>query len=265
MKVISSWSSGKDSCLACYKTIRAGHDVKYLFTTISGESKRINFHGTNTKLLDAQSQAAGIPMLRVETTPDGYTQEFKDGVRKLIEKDGIEGMVFGDIYLEWHKEWIDEVCADLGIEPIMPLWNKDTSKLINEFIDSGFEAVIVGVSGKHVADGDKLVGRTINREFVEYVRENVDKFSRFRLKGGNPQNPVDYNEIKSHGTYENCDFDICGENGEYHTFVTGGPLFKKKIKILKSEKVYREKEYKGKVYGNWFLDILEYRLERNLK
>lgn len=258
MKVISSWSSGKDSCLACYKALQEGHEVKYLFTTISNESKLINFHGTNIKLLDAQSEAAEIPIFRVETTPDGYTQEFKDGVRKLIERDGISGMVFGDIYLQWHKDWIDEVCNDLGIKAIMPLWNRDTDKLIREFIDSGFEAVVVGVSGKHVKDGDKLVGRFINHDFIDYIRANVNNISKFRLRGGDPKKPIDYEEIKSHGSYENCDFDICGENGEYHTFVFDGPLFKKRINILKSEKTYREREYNGKIYGNWFLDILEY-------
>lgn len=261
MKVISSWSSGKDSCLACYKAMREGYEVKYLFSTISNDSKRINFHGTNTKLLNAQSEAMEKPIFLLETTSENYTQEFKNGVRKLIEKDEISGMVFGDIYLQWHKDWITEVCDELGIKAIMPLWNMDTKKVIREFIDSGFEAVIVGVSERHVKDGYRLVGRFINNEFIDYFHANIDNLSMFRLRGGDPKKPIDYEEIKSHGSYENCDFDICGENGEYHTFVFDGPIFKKRINIIKSKKVYREREYNGKIYGNWFLDILEYKLE----
>jgi len=233
-KAIASWSSGKDSCLACYKAINMGYEVKYLFNTVSNESKRVNFHGVNTNLLKMQSEAAGIPLSQIETSSDGYTQEFKDAVSGLIKKEGIAAMVFGDIYLQWHKDWIDNVCTELGIEAVMPLWNGNSEEIVREFISLGFEAVVVGVSATHVKDGRKLIGKKIDNEFIAYVKNNIK-------------------ELKN--SSQESDFDLCGENGEYHTFVTSGQLFKKKINILETEQVYREKEYGGKVYGNWFLDI----------
>lgn len=235
-KAIASWSSGKDSCLACYKAINMGFDVKYLFNTVSSESKRVNFHGVNTNLLKMQSEAAGIPLFRIETTGDGYTQEFKNAVSGLIEREGISAMIFGDIYLQWHKDWIDGVCSELGIEAVMPLWNGNSGEIVREFISLGFEAVVVGVSAIHVKCGEKLIGKKINDEFISYVKNNIEQIKNSSCES---------------------DFDLCGENGEYHTFVTGGPLFKKKINIIKEELIYREKEYGGKVYGNWFLDIKE--------
>ena len=228
-KVIASWSGGKDSCLACYKAINAGFEVRYLFNTISREFERVNFHGLSKDLLRSPAEAVLIPLYQIKTTPDGYTGEFKEAVDELIEKDGISGMVFGDIYLEEHKQWINEVCADLGIEPIMPLWGRKSEEVIGEFIDCGFKAVVVGVWTKNINNGEEWVGRRVDQEFVDYVKN--------------------YGNI-----------DLCGENGEYHTLVTDGPLFKKRIEIFEPKKVYREQEYDGKVYGNWFLDIKRFRV-----
>ncbi len=233
-KVIASWSGGKDSCLACYNAIKKGYDVKYIFNTISKEFKRVNFHGTSKDLLEKQTEAVSIPLCQIETTPDNYTPEFKDAVSKLMEKEDIEGMVFGDIYLEEHKKWIDDVCDDLDIKAIMPLWNKKSEDVINEFINYDFEAIVVGVWTKNIKNGDEWVGRKIDKKFIDYV------------KG--------YNGI-----------DICGENGEYHSFVIDGPLFKKKIDILATKKVYKEGEYDGITYGNWFLDITKFGLKDKTK
>ncbi len=241
-KAIASWSSGKDSCLACYKAMNKGYEIKYLFNTISNESKRVNFHGINRELLKAQSEAVGIPLFQIETGGDDYTEKFKEGVGKLIKDEGIEAMIFGDIYLQWHKDWIDGVCSELGIDAIMPHWNRNSEKIIREFIDAGFESVVVGVSASHVKCGDKLIGKLINNEFIDYIKNNIDEI----------KNP----EAES-------EFDLCGENGEYHTYVTNGPIFKNKINILESTKVYREKEYDGKIYGNWFLDIKEFEFAKN--
>jgi len=230
-KAIASWSSGKDSCLACYKAISMGCEVEYLFNTISNESKRVNFHGTGRELLNAQSEAAGIPLFQTETAGDDYTGKFKEGVHELIEKKEISAMVFGDIHLQWHKDWIDNVCDELGIEAVMPLWNRNSDEIIREFMDHGFEAVVVGVSETHIKNGEELIGKWIDDEFMDYFKD-----------------------------YGSGGFDICGENGEYHTLVTNGPLFRKKINILEAEKVYRESEHDGKIYGNWFLDIKKFEL-----
>ena len=217
MSYISSWSGGKDSCFACYKAICEGYNVSHLLNFISKEYKRVSFHGTETKLIQLQAEAIGIPLLQKETTWNGYEQEFKDAVKSLIP-DGVTGMIFGDIYLEEHKDWVDRVCGELGIEAIEPLWGQDPERSLLDFIDAGFEATIV--SAKSELFDDKWMGQKLDREFLSYLKDN--------------------------------NIDLCGENGEYHTFVTDGPMFKKKIKITKSQPITRD--------GYWFLDTLKYSL-----
>lgn len=217
MSYISSWSGGKDSCFACYKAICEGYNVSHLLNFISKEYKRVSFHGTEAKLIQLQAEAIGIPLLQKETTWKGYEQEFKDAVKSLTP-DGVTGMIFGDIYLQEHKDWVERVCRELGIEAIEPLWGQDQERVLLEFIDVGFEATIV--SAKSELFDDKWIGRKVDREFLSHLKDN--------------------------------NIDLCGENGEYHTFVTDGPMFKKEIKIAKSQPITRD--------GYWFLDTLEYSL-----
>lgn len=218
MSYIASWSGGKDSCFACYKAILNGYKISYLVNFISQEYKRVRFHGTEAKLIQLQAEAIGIPLLQRETTANGYEQEFKEAVKSLIPK-GVEGMVFGDVYLQEHRDWVERVCKELGIEAIEPLWRKDPEKILLEFIDARFEAIIV--SAKANLFGEEWIGQKVNREFLKY--------------------------LKSHK------IDICGENGEYHTLVTDGPLFRKKINITKSKSIIRD--------GYRLLDTLEYSLQ----
>jgi len=221
LAVICSWSGGKDSCLACYKAIQQGYQVKYLLNFISKEFKRGCFHGIEAKLLKLQAELIGIPLVQKEVMADmqKYEEEFKAVVSELKSR-GIKGMVFGDIYLDEHKVWVERVCADLGITSIEPLWNESPSNLIEEFVDLGFRAIVVS------AQADKFdkdfVGRQVNRELLA--------------------------ELKSRNI---CP---CGENGEFHTLVVDGPIFKKSIKILESEPVLKQGFWK-----HWFLDIKRYR------
>ena len=217
MSYISSWSGGKDSCFACYQAISEGYNISHLLNFISKEYQRVSFHGTEAKLIQLQAEAIGIPLLQKETTWNGYEQEFKDAVKSLIP-DGVTGMVFGDIYLQEHKDWVERVCGELGIEAIEPLWGQDPERVLLEFIDAGFEATIV--SAKSELFDDEWIGQKLDREFLSHLKDN--------------------------------NIDLCGENGEYHTFVTDGPMFKKKIKIAKSQPITRD--------GYWLLDTLEYSL-----
>jgi len=218
MSYIASWSGGKDSCFACYEAILNGYDISYLVNFISKEYRRVSFHGTEAKLIQLQAEAIGIPLLQKETTWNEYEQEFKEAVKSLIPN-GVEGMVFGDIYLQEHKDWTERVCGELGIKAIEPLWGKNTENILVKFIDAGFEAIIV--SAKSDLFNEEWIGRKVNKDFLRYLKEN--------------------------------NIDVCGENGEYHTFVTDAPLFKKKIKISKSKTIMRE--------SHWLLDTLEYSLE----
>jgi len=143
---ISSWSGGKDSCLAYYKALQQGYNVKYLLNFISRESKRGCFHGIESKLLKLQAELIGIPLTQKEVTADmkKYEEEFKEAVAGL-KAEGAQSMVFGDIYLDEHKDWIDRVCRDLEIKPIEPLWGLSPDKIVEEFINSGFKAIVVAV------------------------------------------------------------------------------------------------------------------------
>lgn len=222
LTVASSWSGGKDSCLAYYKALKEGYQVKYLLNFISRESKRCCFHGIEANLLKLQSELIGIPLVQKEVTADmqEYEQEFKAAVSELKSK-GIKGAVFGDIYLDEHKDWVDRVCADLDITPIEPLWNEPASGLAEEFVNLGFKAIIVS------AQADKFdknfVGREVDKDLIRELSQ----------KGICP----------------------CGENGEFHTLVVDGPIFKRRIEILESEPVLKEGFWKY-----WFLDIKKYRI-----
>lgn len=218
--VISSWSGGKDSCLACYKAMRQGYRVKYLLNFISKEYKRCCFHGVEARLLRLQSDLIGIPLVQKEVTADmkEYEKEFKEAVSSL-KQEGITEMVFGDIYLDEHKDWVERVCHDVGVRPIEPLWNTSTETLINEFVESGFKAVVVSCQADKF--GKDFVGRQVDKNFLE--------------------------ELKSRNI---CP---CGENGEFHTLVIDGPIFKRGIRILQAEPVLKEGFWKY-----WFLDIKEY-------
>lgn len=216
-RVVVSWSGGKDSCLALYKARNEGYKISYLINTISQEYRRVRFHGIKDILIQTQAQALGIPLLQRETTADNYEQEFKEIIRGVIHN-GIKGMVFGDIYLHM-REWADKVCSDLGIQAIEPLCGYNPEEILLDFIDSGFEAIVVATQANLL--NENWLGRKLNREFLEDIRK-----------------------------YKNID--ICGENGEYHSLVVDGPLFKQRIEISDSQKILRN--------GYWFLDIRNYKI-----
>jgi len=208
MSYISSWSGGKDSCLAAYLALGQGYNISHLVNFISQEFGRVSFHGTEAGLIQLQGQAVGIPLLQKQTTREDYEQGFKEAVRSLTPR-GIKGMVFGDIYLDEHREWVERVCGELGIAAIEPLWGKDTEKIFTDFIDAGFEAVIISASGELI--DRRWVGQRLDRNFLSYLKtRNVD---------------------------------LCGEKGEYHTLVVNGPLFKRKIEIVESKIINRDNRW----------------------
>jgi uncharacterized protein (TIGR00290 family) len=222
LSLIASWSGGKDSCLALHHARLQGYQVEYLLNFISREYKRCCFHGIESALISAQAQSLGITLVQHEVSPDmkDYEIEFKEAVSRLREQ-GSEGMLFGDVYLDDHREWVERVCRELGIQAVEPLWGRPAQDVVEEFLHLGYEAVVV--SAKADIFGQEIVGRTLDRDLVqELVRKGI------------------------------CP---CGENGEFHTLVVAGPLFRKKIEILKAQPILK----KG-FWEHWFLDIQEWRL-----
>ena len=224
MKVVVSWSGGKDSCFACYKALAQGYEVSYLINFISREFRRVSFHGTRARLISRQAQAIGIPLVQYTVPPDMslYEQTFKKAVSAL-KRNGVEGMVFGDIYLQEHRDWIERVCGELGITPLLPLWGMAPERVLGGFIEAGFEALII--SAKADIFDEKWLGQRIDHSFL---------FDLKQLEQGK-------------------ELDVCGEHGEYHTLVVDGPLFWKRLQVTYGDRVQRD--------GRWFLDIPGCRLK----
>ena len=222
MKVACSWSGGKDSCYACWKAEALGYDVRYLVNFVSsGGFGKNAFHGTRHELIHMQSEAMKVPMIQRETTWAGYEQAFREVMRKLREM-GIEGLVTGDIDMIEHRTWTENMCGEFGIKALLPLWKHDREEILEGFIGDGFESIAVCL--KADSSDDRWLGRKIDRVFMAELQD----YSR------------------SHS------FDICGENGECHTFVIDGPSFKKRISITPGDKVFSE--------GYWFQDIAKAKL-----
>ena len=214
---LTSWSGGKDSCLALYYAILEGLEVSHLVNFISERYKRVSFHGTEAWLIQLQAQALGIELVQKETSGYDYEQVFKKTVSELLPQ-GIKGMVFGDIYLEEHKQWVERVCSELGITALEPLWSRPPREVYLDFLEKGFEAILM--SGDAELFGEEWLGRKLDLKFLSYL--------------------------------EGKGIDPCGENGEYHTLVVGGPIFSRRIKILKARPILREKR--------WYLDTINYSL-----
>ena len=216
LRVFTSWSGGKDCCLALYRAMKNGLEVRYLANTITEDGQRSCSHGISSAVIKAQSQALGIPIVQRRTTNDNYESVFVDMLRGL-KRDGIEGCVFGDIDYDPHREWDEKVCRQAGIKPYLPLWQEDQKALMQEFIDAGFESIIITVKGEFF--GEEMLGKKVDKDFVAHLEE-LDKTS---------------------------DITPAGEAGEYHTLVIDGPIFKKRIEILESDTIERK--------GYWFLQV----------
>lgn len=206
MQVFVSWSGGKDSCLALFRALKSGFKVRYLFNMLDEDGLKSRGHGLSRALLDAQSEAIGIPIVYGKASWGNYENEFKKIIKSL--KGEIRGGVFGDINLEEHREWVERVCGEIGIKAFEVLWNESYEKLLEEFIGEGFEAIIVDVKTELI-EGE-WVGRPFGREFIEHLG--------------------------------NKGVDLFGEKGEYHTLVTYGPIFKRRIEILETRKIQRNKK-----------------------
>ena len=213
MKVFVSWSGGKESSLAYWKVIKRGFEVKYLLNMVSEDGKHSRSHGISLSLLRKQAEAMKIPIMQVKTTWKSYEENFKKAVLKLKEQ-GIEAGVFGDIDIREHRDWVERVCKELKIKAILPLWEQDREELLKEFMEVGFKAIVAVVDADCLSK--ELLGHRINKEFIQKIKT-----------------------IK--------DIDLCGEKGEYHTFVYEGPIFKKPLKFGIGRKVLKHKR--------WFLEI----------
>ncbi len=190
MNFAMSYSGGKDGALALYRMIQKGHKPVALITTVNLKEKRSWFHGIEETLLKAVSDSLSIPLLVCACTPEDYTHSFEEGLREA-RRLGAEACVFGDIDIEGHREWNEARCRNAGIDCILPLWQQDREALVYEMLDAGFRAKI------KIIDAHRLDASFLGQDLSQPLLERM----------------------KAVGV------DICGENGEYHTFVYDGPIF----------------------------------------
>jgi len=220
LRCFVSWSGGKDSCLALWRARQSGAEIECLVTTYSGRASRTVAHGFPVDLVRAQAEALGVELITVETEWGEYEAKFKEAIAGLRDR-GVEAGVFGDIDLQVHREWVERVSREAGLDALLPLWGADQRALLREWVSEGFTAVIVAVR----ADlGLEWLGKTLDGRCVAALDRVLTR------RGLSPS----------------------GENGEYHTLVVDGPLFRHPLEIREATPVLRGR--------HWMLDIREYAL-----
>jgi uncharacterized protein (TIGR00290 family) len=207
--VLMSWSGGKDSCRALYDIQRSrGYRVVALLTTVTRDYDRISMHGVRRALLERQAASLGVGLHQVfiskDATNDEYEMKMAEAFSGYRER-GIDSIVFGDLFLEDIRAYREQFLACHNMRGLFPVWKRDTTQFIKEFIKLGFKAVVTCVDGK-VLD-KSFVGRAIDETFLSSLPSDVDP---------------------------------CGENGEFHSFVFDGPNFADAVKFSLGEVVLRD-------------------------
>ena len=216
-EVLFCWSGGKDSAMALHALQAAGEcAIAALLTTITEEYDRISMHGVRRALLERQAESLGLPLHAVlipsQCINAIYEERMKEALAKHFTR-GIRRVAFGDIFLEDLRVYREKNLAQIGMQALFPIWKRDTRELAREFTRLGFRAITVCVDPR-VLDAS-FAGRELDANFFAELPPGVDP---------------------------------CGENGEFHTFVFDGPVFKMPIAFHTGEKVVRD--------GFCFCDLL---------
>ncbi|WP_298417147.1 diphthine--ammonia ligase [uncultured Kordia sp.] len=199
MKLLCSWSGGKDSC---YALMQMQHKPIVLLNALNENGEISRSHGLSKELLHAQATALGASIHFISATWSDYTNKFINKLKTLTNQYKLSDAVFGDIDIQSHRDWEESVCKAANIKCNLPLWQQNRRTLVTEMIDAGIVAMIVSCNDDL---GHDFLGKIINKETIELLD----------AKG----------------------VDICGENGEFHTVVLDCPLFNKPIEVIKGEKM----------------------------
>jgi uncharacterized protein (TIGR00290 family) len=208
-KVLVSWSGGKDCALALHDILSdREYQVAGLLTTVAGNQDRINMHDTRCSLLELQAESLGLTWEKVPISSHTSPADYEPGLVQTLKRykeAGVTSVVFGDVYREDLRKYRELNLARLGIKAIFPLWKRDNFEIMQSFITLGFKAVVVSINTNALATG--FVGRVIDWRFMFDFPKTAD---------------------------------VCGEHGEYHTFVYDGPIFKRAIPYQVGETVPRD-------------------------
>ena len=211
-KALFAWSGGKDSAMSLYELNETGgYEILALLTTITEDYERISMHGVRSNLLEQQADSLGLPLEKVYITRNSSNEDYEAKMKdKLIyyRSQGTSAVVFGDIFLEDLKRYREDNLSKIGMRGVFPLWKMDTIKIAREFISLGFKAVITCVDSNHL--DKRFAGREFDEQFLSELPSGVDP---------------------------------CGENGEFHSFVFDGPIFRKAVRFKKGEIILRDNRF----------------------
>ncbi|NYZ76086.1 TIGR00289 family protein [Candidatus Micrarchaeota archaeon] len=204
MKVAVLFSGGKDSTFAIWLASSFGWEVKALLTILPASDSSYMFHKPNVEWTPLQAEAMDLPLIMQRSSGDKLSE--LDDLKSLIQSIDVDGVVTGAIGSEYQKEKVDVICEELGLKSFSPLWHKEGEILLRELVDAGFKVIITSVSAEGL--DESWLGRKIDSKCIDELLELS----------------------KKHG------ISIVGEGGEMETFVLNAPFFKKRIKVIKSEK-----------------------------
>ena len=216
-KVLLAWSSGKDSAWALH-ILRQQSDLEIvgLFCTINQKYDRVAMHAIRCELINKQAESVGLPIQLIPIPNSCSSFEYETIMAKFVAKaknQGIDHFAFGDLFLEDVRRYREDNLTNTGITPIFPLWGIPTNKLSKKMVSNGLRAIITCVDPKYLST--KFAGKKYDEKFLEQIPVGIDP---------------------------------CGENGEFHSFVFNGPMFKNAVNISVGETVSRE--------GFVFTDVL---------
>lgn len=211
-KVCVGWSGGKDSILALYETLKMGkHEVVELLTTMTKDYDRISMHGVRRELLEQQARSLGFSLEKMFISKNASNNEYENALLKILiglQTEQVSSMVFGDIFLEDVRSYREQVLSKVRMNCIFPLWNRDTREVAHTFISNGFKAMITCIDSNLL--GKEFAGRIFDEQFLSDISSTIDP---------------------------------CGENGEFHSFVFDGPIFREKIPFTKGKIELRENRF----------------------
>jgi uncharacterized protein (TIGR00290 family) len=207
--VLVSWSGGKDSCFALYEIQKASDiRVEALITTVTRDFDRISMHGVRRVLLEQQAESLGLPLQQIFITKGAGNNEYEQSMGEAFaqyRRRGIGIVVFGDLFLHDIRAYREDLLARFNMTASFPVWGRDTTQFMREFVNLGFKAIIVCVDPKQL--DPSFCGRLLDEHFMAELPPSADP---------------------------------CGENGEFHTFVFDGPNFRRPVRFSTGEVVCRD-------------------------
>jgi uncharacterized protein (TIGR00290 family) len=211
-RALFAWSGGKDSAAALYEVRKAGnYEILAMVTTVTEDYDRVSMHGVRRSLLEKQADFLGYPLEQVIISKGASNEEYEAKMRNVLKKylqAGISSVIFGDLFLENVKTYREENLSKMGIKAVFPIWKRNTTELAHAMVELGFKAVVTCVDSRFL--DNTFAGRLFDNKFLLELPSNVDP---------------------------------CGENGEFHTFVYNGPIFREAVPFEIGNVVMRDDRF----------------------